>query len=134
MKELADRFAAWREHPSRMVRELWGETPDPWQHDALEAFPHSPRMAMQACQGPGKTTVLAWIGWNFLLTRPFPAIGASSVDAANLQVNDLIYHQGRKRLTRQQYQHGRFQQWHLLIDERGLIYLNRLTVKNGSVV
>lgn len=87
MKELADRIAIWREHPARMVRELWGVEPDPWQEDALEAFPHSPRLAMLACKGPGKTCLLAWVGWNFLLTRPHPAIGATSINADNLKAN-----------------------------------------------
>lgn len=68
-----------------MVGELWNETPDAWQHDALEAFPYSPRLAMKACKGPGKTCVLAWIGWNYLLTRPHPMIGCTSISGANLK-------------------------------------------------
>jgi len=36
------------------------------------------------CKGPGKTTVLSWIAWNFLLTRPFPRIAATSISADNL--------------------------------------------------
>jgi len=40
---------------------------------------------MKACAGPGKTALLAWLGWNFLLTRPHPMIGATSVNAANLR-------------------------------------------------
>jgi phage terminase large subunit len=42
---------------------------------------------MKACAGPGKTALPAWIGWNFLLTRPHPMIGATSVNAANLRAN-----------------------------------------------
>jgi phage terminase large subunit len=82
--QFADQLAAWRLHPARMVRELFGVEPDPWQEDALEAFPHSPRLAMKACNGPGKTAVLGWIGWNYLLTRPRPKIAATSISAANL--------------------------------------------------
>ena len=70
-----------------MVRELFGVTPDPWQHEALEAFPHAPRLAMKACTGPGKTCLLAWVGWNFLLTRPHPVVGAASINGANLYAN-----------------------------------------------
>lgn len=33
------------------------------------------------------TAVLAWLGWNFLLTRPHPMIGATSVTSANLKSN-----------------------------------------------
>lgn len=70
-----------------MVRELFGAQPDAWQEDALEAFPHCPRLAMQSCAGPGKTALLAWIGWNFLLTRPHPMIGCTSVTGDNLKAN-----------------------------------------------
>jgi len=37
------------------VRECLGVTPDPWQDDVLEAFPKHQRLAMKACNGPGKT-------------------------------------------------------------------------------
>ena len=70
-----------------MVRELFGTEPDVWQVDALEAFPASPRLALKACKGPGKTAVLAWLGWNFLLTRPHPMCGCTSITGANLKAN-----------------------------------------------
>lgn len=52
-----------------MVRDLFGVEPDIWQADGLRAFadPTRPRIAMQACAGPGKSTELSWFGWNFLL-------------------------------------------------------------------
>ena len=83
----ADQFAAWREHPGLMVRELFDVEPDAWQQDVLELFPKSPRIAMKACTGPGKTAVLAWLGWNFLLTRPHPVCGATSISGDNLKAN-----------------------------------------------
>lgn len=82
---IADAIARWREHPAQMVRELFGVEPDAWQEEALEAFPHNQREALKACKGPGKTTVLAWIAWNFLLTRPHPIIPATSINKDNLQ-------------------------------------------------
>ena len=84
MNGAASRIAAWREHPAAMVEELFGIKPDAWQADFLEAFPHNQRMAMQACKGPGKTFVLASIGWNYLLTRPHPKIAATSISKDNL--------------------------------------------------
>jgi len=81
------RIATWREHPAQMVRELFGVEPDQWQTDVLEAFPRSPRIAMKACTGPGKTAVLAWLGWNFMLTRPHPIVGATSISGDNLKAN-----------------------------------------------
>ena len=74
----------WREQPQLMVRELFGVTPDAWQDEALTLFPKTPRLALQACKGPGKTTVLAWLGWNYLVTRPFANIGALSSTVQNL--------------------------------------------------
>jgi len=81
----ADAIARWREHPAQMVRELFKIEPDAWQMEALERFPTSRRMCMKACTGPGKSAVLAWLGWNFMLTRPHPIIGASSISADNLK-------------------------------------------------
>lgn len=80
----SDHIRRWREHPSQMVQELFGVIPDAWQHDVLEAFPHKQRIAMKSSKGPGKSSVEAWIGWNFLLTRPHPKIAATSISADNL--------------------------------------------------
>jgi hypothetical protein len=87
MQEIADHITRWREHPASMVRELFGVEPDKWQENVLEMFPHRPKIAMKACTGPGKTAVLAWLGWNFMLTRPHPRIGATSISADNLKAN-----------------------------------------------
>jgi hypothetical protein len=74
----------WREHPVAFVREVFQVEPDAWQTDVLEAFPHQQRVALAACKGPGKTCVLAWLAWNFLLTRPHANIAATSITADNL--------------------------------------------------
>ena len=65
-----DTLIAWKRKPHAMVEDLFGVKPDPWQREALEAFPHAPRIAMKACAGPGKTALLAWLGWNFLADPP----------------------------------------------------------------
>ena len=83
-KEFAGHILRWRQAPQLMVRELFGVTPDVWQDEALALFPKSPRLALRACKGPGKTTVLAWIGWNYMLTRPNCNIGALSITVQNL--------------------------------------------------
>ncbi len=67
-----------------MVRELFKVTPDEWQDEALALFPKKPRMALIACKGPGKTTALAWMCWNYLVTRPKCKIGAISSTVQNL--------------------------------------------------
>lgn len=79
-----DKLRLWRAHPDIFVEQVFGVTPDAWQRDVLQAFPHNQRQAMVACKGPGKTCVLAWLCWNFLLTRPYPKIAATSITGANL--------------------------------------------------
>lgn len=74
----------WRERPDEMVRELFGVEPDAWQLEVLQAFPTNQRLAMKACKGPGKTAVLAWLCWNFLLCYLHPKIAAVSITWDNL--------------------------------------------------
>ena len=83
----AERLRIWREHPAQMVRELFHVEPDAWQEGVLEAFPHNPLQAMMACKGPGKTGVLAWLAWNFLLCYLNPKIAALSITRTNLKDN-----------------------------------------------
>lgn len=86
-RKAAAQIREWRLSPLRMVRELFNVEPDEWQKDALEAFPHNPRVALKACVGPGKTFVMAMLGWNFMLTRPHPIVGCLSTTAQNLKTN-----------------------------------------------
>jgi len=75
------------------VREQFGAEPDPWQVDALVAFadPAIRRISLQACAGPGKSTILAWCGWYFLATQATPNGHpkglATSITAQNLRDN-----------------------------------------------
>lgn len=85
LRAAAERLVLWREKPHVMVRELFGATPDAWQDEDLEAFPHTERLGLQACKGPGKSTLLAWCGWNFMLTRPHANGAALSISADNLR-------------------------------------------------
>lgn len=80
----AEMLRLWRMNPVQMVRDLFHVEPDLWQVDVLMNFPSNQRLAMKACKGPGKTTVLAWCAWNFLLTRPHPKIAATSITGDNL--------------------------------------------------
>lgn len=84
LDEAAGAIARWRASPLAMVRELFRVEPDPWQRRALDLFPTSPRLAMKACKGPGKTAVLAWLGWNFLLCYYHPKGAAVSITGDNL--------------------------------------------------
>lgn len=89
----AARIAGWRADPVRFVREVFRVEPDAWQADVLRALadPSAPRIAMQACAGPGKSTVLAWAGWWFLVCcgdgHEHPNGAAVSITADNLKNN-----------------------------------------------
>jgi len=84
LSKQASTLKRWRDRPDDFVREVFSVEPDFWQADALRAFSKHKRVAMKACKGPGKTTVLAWCAWNFLITRPFPKVIATSISAENL--------------------------------------------------
>jgi phage terminase large subunit len=102
----AERLKRWREDPAAFVREVFGVTPDAWQDDALRMLggPVSPKrkLCMKACTGPGKSAVLAWIGWHrltcFALPGEHPKGAALSITADNLKDNlwsELAKWQGR---------------------------------------
>lgn len=89
------RLRRWRENPNSMALEEFKFKPDKWQEHALSVFPSQDkgkiRMAMKACVGPGKTAVLAIMGWNFLLCYgekgEHPKGAAVSVTQDNLRDN-----------------------------------------------
>lgn len=81
------RLEHWRRDPIAFVREEFQVEPDPWQAEALAAFPNVNRLAVKSCKGPGKTALLAWCVSNFLATRPHPRIGCVSITGGNLSSN-----------------------------------------------
>ena len=103
----SDILRAWSDDPVRFVREQFGAVPDPWQEDVLRAFPRHQRLAMKACKGPGKTTVEAWLAWNFLATRTDPKIAATSVSGDTLADNlwaEMAKWQARSQLLSEKFQ------------------------------
>lgn len=81
----ADKLQRWKHHPDQFVREEFGVTPDAWQDDVLQAFPHQQRIAMPCAKGPGKTALDSWLGWNFILTRRHANVGVTSISGDNLK-------------------------------------------------
>lgn len=81
----AEALAAWRDDPVLFVRQVLKAEPDPWQADVLQDYRKHSRIALKACAGIGKTALLAWIIWNFLLTRPFPKIAATALTWSSLR-------------------------------------------------
>ncbi len=59
----------WRDNPLKFVRDNFKTEPDEWQKDALALAAGTKtrrRICLRACTGPGKSAVLAWIGWHRL--------------------------------------------------------------------
>lgn len=85
VKPAQKKINEWRLDPVAFVREVFGVEPDKWQVEFLYAFRDNQRIAAKACKGPGKTAVLAWCAWNFLVTRPHPKMAATSISGDNLK-------------------------------------------------
>lgn len=70
MSVAASTIREWRENPRKFVADNFRVEPDVWQGEALDELggQWNPRrrLAMKACTGPGKSTVLAWAGWHRL--------------------------------------------------------------------
>jgi hypothetical protein len=102
----------WRQDPVFFVRDQFGIEPDEWQKEVLMAFANKsvPRIAMEACVGPGKSCVEAWIAWNFLCCYgskgEHPKGAAVSVTADNLKDNlwpEIAKWQGRSKFLSKAY-------------------------------
>lgn len=91
----AAKIRLWRENAIQFVVDNFKVEPDLWQRKALDVFPsQNPellRISLQACAGPGKSTVLAWFGWHFLTCQgekgEHPKGAAISITADNLKDN-----------------------------------------------
>ena len=97
----AETLKRWWHHPDQFVREVFQVEPDTWQLEALQVFPTNSRIALKAAKGPGKTALEAWLAWNYLVTRPYPKVVATSISADNLRDNlwaEMAKWQQRSRL------------------------------------
>lgn len=80
------KLSQWKAEPVQFVREAFGVEPDAWQIVVLNWYRDGKRrIAMQACKGPGKTCVLAWIILHFMLfeNAQIAAISNSGANARN---------------------------------------------------
>ena len=87
MNETSEKFLRWFGDARIFVRECFGAVPDAWQLEALEAISigNHDCLAMVACKGPGKSTVLAWITLWWMCTRKDAQVIATSVTKPNLR-------------------------------------------------
>jgi len=77
----------WQKKPKIFFRDVMDVTLDTWQEEVCELYMHNQRIAMVASKGPGKTGVLAFLGWHFFMTSHQPKIAALSVSKAHLMSN-----------------------------------------------
>lgn len=88
-----ERIREWRVNPCKFVYDVFGATPDAWQAEVLTQAGTTgrKRIAMKACAGPGKSTILAWLGWHrltcFAGRGEHPKGAAVSMTAENLRDN-----------------------------------------------
>lgn len=84
-EEAAELLSRWYDDPVRFWNECLNGEPDAWQARVLAKVAELPRIAMRACKGPGKSTVLAAVIWWFLATRPHANVIALSITGDNLR-------------------------------------------------
>lgn len=110
----AERIRQWRNDPVSFVVDNFKVTPDEWQVDTLTRLggEYNPKrkLCMKACTGPGKSAVLAWIGWHrlscFAARGEHPKGAALSITADNLKDNlwsELSKWQGRSAFLSQAF-------------------------------
>jgi len=89
------KIRGYRQDIVSFVKKEFNVEPDLWQLRALNSFASKDykifRLSLQACAGPGKSAVLSWCGWWFLLTQGetgvHPKAAAISITQDNLKDN-----------------------------------------------
>jgi len=89
MESAIKNIARWRKAPWLFVRDVFKLEPDLWQDEALHALIESgfDKFCMKACKGPGKSCLLAWVIWWFLLCFSHPKVIVTSITESNLNDN-----------------------------------------------
>ena len=77
----------WQLKPEIFLRDNFDVKLDVWQQDAVDLYMRNQRVALICSKGPGKTFLLASLGWHFFLTNRLPKMAALSVSAKNLRSN-----------------------------------------------
>ena len=104
---LEQAIEVWYNDPVQFVRDNFGVEPDLWQVEALEQYMKNQCLAMKACKGPGKTTVLSWIAWHYMVTRPQCKIAAISISKDNLK--DGLWAEMAKWMHESEYLKSKFE-------------------------
>lgn len=115
-KRAARRIRGWRENPPQFAYDHFKVDMDPWQLEALRAsggstFNPRRRLSMKACTGPGKSAVLAWIGWYRLACYGFKGEhpkGAALSGEGRENLRDNLWAELSKWQQRSEYLKGAF--------------------------
>ena len=92
----------WQLHPIVFLRDAFSFEPDIWQEEVIDFYKEYQRILMLCAKGPGKTALLAVLGWHFFLTNKLPKIGCLSETKDNLMSNlwpELLLWRGRSKLA-----------------------------------
>lgn len=94
-------MALWRARPRIFYEDVMDVKLDPWQEDCVELYLNNQRLGLVASKGPGKTFLLAMLGWHFFITSYQPKLAALSISEAHLKSNlwaELLKWRARSQL------------------------------------
>lgn len=77
----------WRAKPKIFFRDVMDVKLDDWQDHCCDLYMNHQRLGLIASKGPGKTGLLAFLGWHFFITNHQPKMAALSVSKAHLMAN-----------------------------------------------
>jgi hypothetical protein len=86
---LADAIEQYYYRPDLFVRQVIGATPEPWQVDVMTALITEDKIAIRSGHGVGKSALMSWIVFWWLMTR-YPAKVAITAPTAH-QLQDVLW-------------------------------------------
>ena len=93
----------WRHKPKIFFRDVLDVELDDWQEACCDLYLNNQRLGLVASKGPGKTCLLALLGWHFFITNYRPKIAALSISKAHLKSNlwaELLMWRSRSELLK----------------------------------
>lgn len=105
----AHQMRLWMQRPVVFFKDCFDFTLDSWQEEVAHLYMTSDRLGLIASKGPGKTCVIALLGWHFFLTKRTPKIAALSVTEGNLKANlwaELLMLRSRSKLAKASTKEG----------------------------
>ena len=75
----------WRKDPVAFVKEVFEVLPDVWQEKALLGIRDNNQVAVRSGHGVGKSALMAWVTWWWLLTHYPAKVAATAPTSHQLQ-------------------------------------------------